>query len=87
VAVIQRSSRQGILVEWPPQQAFNMPIEMISLPGAGVYDWELSLYYETLGDLCQVKGWLERLPPEANTPTATETAGVTDERNPPTPAE
>ncbi len=78
VVVWQRASGEGILVEWPSEQALNMPIEMSYLPDAGIYDWTFSLYHPILGDLCKLDGWFERRTvAESSTPTPTITPPVT----------
>ena len=78
VVVWQRDSGEGVLVEWPSQQALNMPIEMSYLPDVGIYDWTFALYHPILGDLCPLEGWFERkTAAESSTPTPTATSPVT----------
>lgn len=61
VAIWNRESDEGILVEWSAQQALNMPVEMSYLDESGIYDWQFSLYYVEWGDICTVEGWFEKL--------------------------
>lgn len=66
VAIWNRESNTGIMVEWFPDQALNMPVEMIYLDESGIFDWQLSLYYEQFGDICTVEGWFEKLAPDTS---------------------
>jgi len=74
LAIWHRQTNQGILVQWPSNQSLNMPVEMLYLDDTGIYDWQLSLYYEALGDLCAVEGWFTRLRPTIPTPSSPETS-------------
>jgi len=79
VAVWNRESNTGIMVEWFPDQALNMPVEMSYLDESGIFDWQLSVYYEEFGDICTVEGWFEKLLPDTAAPTEDATEEATEE--------
>jgi hypothetical protein len=56
VTLMNQRTGNGILLQWAPN-SINMVVEMEYLTDPGVYEWDLSLYFEGMGTLCPHKGW------------------------------
>jgi hypothetical protein len=65
----QRSTGENKRIEFPGGQAIIAELPVSLLPRPGLYDWNLSIYSETYGDLCVREGSFVVLRPEV-TPEA-----------------
>lgn len=54
--LVHRESRENLGVEMPGGETMALQLPLHQLPGTGDYDWTVTLYVETLGELCARSG-------------------------------